>query len=46
MWGNLDLNQGPTDYEGGRTPLHPIPTNLNQLDYNDLDKECLLVSNG
>ncbi len=23
-WGNLDLNQGPTGYEGGRTPTYPI----------------------
>jgi hypothetical protein len=26
MWGNLDLNQGPTGYEGGRLPQYPIPS--------------------
>ena len=26
-WGNLDLNQGPADYEGGRLPYYPLPSN-------------------
>ena len=45
--GQLGLDtQGLTGYEGGGTPIHPIPTNLNQHKYNDLGKNCLLVSIG
>ena len=31
-WGNLDLNQGPTGYEGGGPPYNPIPSNRYEYD--------------
>ena len=33
IWGNLDLNQGPTGYEGARIPLQPALSNLYGRDY-------------
>lgn len=37
-WGNLDLNQGPTGYEGGGPPYHPTHTSR----YAQKDKRFLL----
>jgi hypothetical protein len=28
MWGNQDLNLGPTGYEGGSNLFQPAPSNL------------------
>lgn len=41
-WGNLDLNQGPTGYEGGRTPTYPISSNRFQYNVKLLDHKKLL----
>ena len=38
MWGNLDLNQGPTGYEGGGPPYHPTHTSR----YAQQDKRFVL----
>ena len=41
-WGNLDLNQGPTGYEGGRVPIQPTPSNFNAHEDNGLPFKDLL----
>jgi len=33
MWGNQDLNPGPTDYEGGRFSHKPVTSNRYEYDY-------------
>lgn len=41
-WGNLDLNQGPTGYEGGGLPPHSTPSN--RYEHNNKEVAFWLLS--
>jgi hypothetical protein len=42
-WDNLDLNQGPTGYEGGGTPTYPATFSRFQTEDKRLLHKKLLV---
>jgi hypothetical protein len=42
----MDLNHGPTGYEGGGTPLYPIPSSRYECDSKGFRIKMLLNSIG